>query len=248
MAKNQTACAYLCYSHPTYGTAVVPQSLWKTAQKAEAELWRTLGGPGSPKDDRAAEHWRGFGNFACLPSASLGRVIEVGAGPWTQLKGILHVRPGLEVSEFTVFEPGAEGYMRDVATCSYRSGRLEQWSGKTHHPFGVVVRSQGGELLMQGEAGFDTLISVNVLEHVQDAFAYLSGLHKALRRGGTLVFHERFYSDEAVVMGDAFHPVRVKREVFDTFLGSFDVLFNNCQHDYNGRPGEEGYYVIAIKR
>ena len=28
-------CAYLCYSHPTYGTAVVPISLWQAAQKAE---------------------------------------------------------------------------------------------------------------------------------------------------------------------------------------------------------------------
>ena len=32
---NPSACAYLCYSHPMYGTAVVPHSLWHAAQEAE---------------------------------------------------------------------------------------------------------------------------------------------------------------------------------------------------------------------
>lgn len=32
---NQKACAYLCYSHPAYGTAVVPHSLWHAALNAE---------------------------------------------------------------------------------------------------------------------------------------------------------------------------------------------------------------------
>ena len=35
---NPTACAYLCYSHPLYGTAVVPNSLWHAAQDAEGNL------------------------------------------------------------------------------------------------------------------------------------------------------------------------------------------------------------------
>ena len=30
---NPSYCAYLCYSHNTYGTAVVPISLWKLAQR-----------------------------------------------------------------------------------------------------------------------------------------------------------------------------------------------------------------------
>ena len=248
--KKQPACAYLCYSHPSYGAAAVPESLWRTAQRAEAALGRSWGGAGSPTHDRAEEHWRGFNNFACVPSTKLGRVIEVGAGPWTQLKGMLHVRPDLQVDEFTVFEPGADGYVKNVQSCSYRTGRLETWAGvaPSHHAFPVVVRSSGGELLLQGAEAYDTLVSINVLEHVQDAFNYLQGLHSALRPGGLLVFHERFYDDAAVVQGDEYHPVRVKRAVIDTFLAAFDVVFNNCQHDYDGRPGEVGYYVVARKR
>lgn len=249
--KKQQACAYLCYSHPSYGAAVVPTSLWSTAQSAEAALWKSLGGTGSPSHDRAPEHWRGFNNLACLPSSSLGRVIEVGAGPWTQLKGFLHVRSGLSVSEFTVFEPGADGYMRNVASCSYRSGSsLEVWGGGGGvHPFPVVVNSKGGEVLKRGshDRPYDTLISINVLEHVQDAFAYLEGLYRALRRGGVLIFHERFYEGDDVSGGDAYHPVRVRRSVLDVFLAGFTILFNNCAAGYDGRAGERGYYVIAVK-
>lgn len=36
-------CAYLCYSHNSYGTAIVPISLWKAAQSAEGNLWASIG-------------------------------------------------------------------------------------------------------------------------------------------------------------------------------------------------------------
>ena len=38
-SSNPTACAYLCYSHSAYGTAVVPHSLWQAAQDAEGDLF-----------------------------------------------------------------------------------------------------------------------------------------------------------------------------------------------------------------
>lgn len=94
---NPKFCAYLCYSHNTYGTAIVPLSLWRAAQAAEGNLWAAVGGPREAHDsnDRAAEHWKAFDGFRVLAAGTrLGRVVEVGAGPWTQLKGILHIRCG----------------------------------------------------------------------------------------------------------------------------------------------------------
>lgn len=245
--EKQDACAYLCFSNQMYGVAAVPISLWRAAQDAETQLWKSLGAPALSPNDRAAEHWRGFGNFACIRNASLGRAIEVGAGPWTQIKGILHVRQELSVSELTVFEPGADSYMRDVPSCSYRTGRLERFDSRGAHAFPVVVQSHGGELLVGG-GHYDSLVSINVLEHVQDAFRYLTALVDALRPGGLLIFHERYYTDTEVLRGDLWHPVRIKRVVLDAFLSRFDILFNNCDADYGGRLNETGYYVIALKR
>ncbi len=103
------------------------------------------------------------------------------------------------------------------------------------------------EQQQQQQQQYDTLISVNVLEHVQDAFQYLTGLYRALRRGGTLIMHERYYDDLSVVDGDGYHPVRVKKAVLDKFLSLFHITFNNCSAEYEGRPGEHGYYVIGRK-
>ena len=250
-------CSYLCYSHHAYGTAVVPYSLWQAAQVAEGALGVKEGRDGllNSQNDRSAEHFASFAHFASLSEGhelkmpKLGRVIEVGAGPWTQMKGILHARPDLipGVASFTVWEPNAKRYMKAVSSCSYRSGdKLVRWDGQGTHTFPVIVQSDGGELLSNSTA-YDTVISINVLEHVQDAFRYLTGLYQALKPGGVLIFHDRYYEDRAIIDGDQYHPVRIKRQVLDRFLSGFHVVFNNCSANYDNRVGEQGYYVIATK-
>mmetsp|Transcript_19950 Transcript_19950/g.20062 ORF Transcript_19950/g.20062 Transcript_19950/m.20062 type:complete len:99 (+) Transcript_19950:1-297(+) len=94
---------------------------------------------------------------------------------------------------------------------------------------------------------YDTLISINVLEHVQDAFSYMTGLYLSLRKGGLLILHERYYNDRTVLDGDKYHPIRIKRVVLDFFLEGFEIIFNNCSAHYEGRRGEKGYYVVATK-
>lgn len=245
-------CSYLCYSHVNYGTAVVPVSLWKAAQQAEGDLWRQVGGWNTGKigdsNDRAVEHWKAYDNFYCLQNqANLGDVIEVGAGPWTQLKGLLHVRSDLVVNSFTVWEPGASRYMKEVSSCAYKDGKLVKWDSSGYHPFPVVIQSEGGEKLIDFEKAFDTVITMNVLEHVQDAFEYLTGIYKILKQGGTLIMHERYYNDQTILDGDNYHPIRIKKYVLDKLLSGFQIIFNNCSAAYDGRVNDRGYYVIATK-
>ena len=279
------SCSYLCYSHDSYGVATVPTSLWKVSQKAEADLWRSVGGSSSDSgnNDRAAEHWRSFENLSCLPKGmELGNVIEVGAGPWTQVKGFLHIRPDLQVKQFTIWEPSADRYMTEVASCSYSNGKaLRKFDGSGNHNFSVNVISTGGESLISGDRSsqqqYDTLgthyscnldintysrnrlillnepfftylaVSINVIEHVQDAFEYLTGLYVSLKPGGLLIFHDRYYSNAQITDGDVFHPIRIKKKVLDHFLSGFDIIYNNCAADYDGR-NDAGYYVIARKK
>ena len=159
------SCSYLCYSHDSYGVAKVPLSLWKVSQKAEADLWQGIGGSSSESDknDRAAEHWRSFDSLSCLPKdLDLGHVIEVGAGPWTQVKGFLHIRPDLQIQKLTIWEPSAERYMAEVASCSYRSGStLRKFDGSGSHAFPVHVVATGGESLITSDRSthqlYDTL-------------------------------------------------------------------------------------------
>ena len=76
-------CAYLCFSHPSYGVAQVPLIYWKRMLKNEVEAWKFAEGV----DDRGTEHQRNFNYYADLPE-NLGHFIEIGSGPYTQTQFI----------------------------------------------------------------------------------------------------------------------------------------------------------------
>jgi hypothetical protein len=252
---NPKFCSYLCYSHNAYGVAVVPTELWRAAQFAEANLWKQIGSqalPTTDANDRSIEHWSAFDNLNCLENnIRFGQTIEVGAGPWTQIKGFLHIRSDITIDKLTVWEPSAERYMKEVPTCSYKNSKLARYGNfkGVHDDFEVIINSKGGELLGNNSEyiQYDTLISINVIEHVQDAFKYFTGLYKSIKTGGLLIFHDRYYDDDTVVGGDHYHPIRIKKSVIDRFLSGFNIIYNNCTAHYDNRKNEKGYYVVARK-
>lgn len=77
--KFMRQCAYLCFSHLSYGVAVVPRSLWQQAQYVEAQVWAESGRSvmvDASSNDRAEEHWAAFSYLSCLPpGTSLGSVV-----------------------------------------------------------------------------------------------------------------------------------------------------------------------------
>jgi len=142
-------CAYLCYSTPLVGTAIVPHSLWKMAQQAENTLWAKA--PRGTNNDRYRDHFQGFANYHCLTTnQNLGHVVEVGAGPWTQFRGLLHLRPDVQVESYTVLEPGADFYVQSVSSCAYKTGKLAQYPDTSKfHEFPVHIRSSLGGTISQ---------------------------------------------------------------------------------------------------
>lgn len=234
---------------------MIPNDIWKNAQIQE-HAWAQNSGASGVSDDRSFEHFEGFAQYDGIPS-NLGpiKLIEVGSGPWTQTKGLLFRRPDLQVSEVTLFEPAAQWYIDNVATCSYKSGKLQRFQSTAFHDFPVNVIGSGGETLPSHTSKYDALVVMNVIEHVQNAFSFLSGLHHVLKPGGILIFHERFFSSppsaDPLLGTGALHPIRINQHVLDVFLQNFDVLLKN------GKPtagmtarglGEQGYYFIGRKK
>jgi len=250
---NPYFCSYLCYSHQDYGVAVVPKSLWYHAQLAEGNLWKEVGLTSLPfydVNDRAIEHWQAFNYLKCLKdNINFGNLIEVGAGPFTQIKGFLYIRPDIIIDKLTIWEPSAQRYIKEVSSCSYKTLKLAKYGAfKGFHDFEVIIKSEGGEYLDHNPV-YDTLISINVIEHVQDAFKYFNSLYHALKPNGLLIFHDRYYDDEkSIVGGDHYHPIRIKRIVLDKFLSFFNIIYNNCSSNYDGRKNEFGFYIIARKK
>ena len=174
--KNLSKCAYLCFSHEITGVAQIPLNLWKLVQQNEFEVWKNSFG----SNDRGAEHIEGFGNYIKLPKY-LGNYLEIGCGPYTQTQFIINH----EFESITLLDPGAENYIKSTPGCTYKDGQLK---GKK-----VNVYSFGAEKLDNYKAKFDTLLSINVVEHVWDAFKFFNNIYNALKPGGILIYHDRFY-------------------------------------------------------
>jgi 2-polyprenyl-3-methyl-5-hydroxy-6-metoxy-1,4-benzoquinol methylase len=81
------------------------------------------------------------------------------------------------------------------------------------------------ESVMSADFLFDTVMVVNVIEHVQNAVELLHSVHKSLKPGGLLIFHERYYeypqAADKVLGRNVFHPIRLTRRFFDHFLTDF---------------------------
>lgn len=138
--EGPNPCAYLCYSGEEYGSVIIPQQVWQNAQNEEGKLWRA---PRFKKrdGDRVNEHFQGFADYKCIPGESLGNVIEFGAGPWTQFRGLLSKRPDVKVDSYTVLDPGADGYIKSVESCAYKTGKLLKFDRNGFHDFPVHVVS-----------------------------------------------------------------------------------------------------------
>lgn len=236
-------CAYLCFSHPDIGVAQIPIVLWKLFQQNEAEVWHDMLF-GNSSSDRGKEHLQGFDQYKSLP-INLGNYIEVGSGPFTQTQFIID----RNFKKISLLDPGAEGYKIKSPGCTYKNNTL---LGKN-----VNIHAIGAEKLneIQDFGKFDTLLSVNVIEHVWDAFKFLTNIHKALKPGGILIFHERFYptplyGDAVLGAGNLFHPIRLQKNIYEHFLNHFKTIYmfeGQTTDQIERKAGEVGFYFIGSK-
>lgn len=214
---------------------------------AEFAVWKGLSY--SAPGDRSGEHLQGFGYFSFFANDThwLGKTLEVGAGPYTQTKAVLQFTH-MQVESITLAEPNIYRYV-SLDNCPYKDGSLLGYPT-------ILVSARVEDLAFVHT--FDTVIHMNVLEHVNDAFEYLTKMYMALKPGGMLIFHERWHTNaEAGVLGDPqgsgfqLHPVRVRKPVLDHLLSLFDPLYNTTEPTTLMRQrsmGEEAYYFVGIKK
>ncbi len=186
--------------------AEVPQLRWEQAQKYELDAWmkhRT-----QALDDRSQEHKTNFNNYIDLPN-DLGNLIEIGCGPFTQTKIIMQNRT---TTHITLLDPLIEQYKKHP-NCTYKNFN------------NLTLISEPAEHL--NLTGYDTLISINVLEHVQDANKILKNIVNALKPNGILIFNDRSYDDRKQLseIYDAGHPIRIKKNTITEFLQKFKQIY-----------------------
>ncbi len=74
----------VCFYHHSYGVAQVSMERWRYSQSFEQDTWATR----DTDNDQNEGHADSYDNYSILPD-NLGKLIEIGAGPFTQTKTIL---------------------------------------------------------------------------------------------------------------------------------------------------------------
>lgn len=206
------------YWNDENGISSVSQERWEIAQLYEKECWLKHGS--TETADRNDEHYRNFGEYNSLKS-NLGRVVEIGCGPFTQLETIL-TRANKIAECITLVDPLLESYLTH-RNCSYANSRL---AGFPVYRMDAIPAEK-----FDGDNDYDTVISINVLDHVQDANLVLDVLYRSLKNDGVIVFHDRSWDHIDInIIYDAGHPIRLKKTVLDRFKSKFETLYSNLDY------------------
>ncbi|HXG59020.1 MAG TPA: methyltransferase domain-containing protein [Thermoanaerobaculia bacterium] len=233
------------------GVVQVPRSRWLLAQEYERRTWTTAGAHAD--DDRNLDHRDHFDGYRPLAGLKFERAIELGCGPFTNLRLIAAV---CRIGECTLLDPLIEDYLHH-RHCRFTRRRLR--TGET--ALGKLLgRNLGGRALrrllrsvfpqavergiavtellavpieeMPERDPFDLVVMINVIEHCYDAPAIFSRLLRMTRPGSIFVFHDKWFDREDVASEirhhfDAGHPLRVSGAMIESFLKEhFDPLLN----------------------
>ena len=179
-----------CFYSPEAGIFAISYARWEMSQEAEKRTWIRMS-RGNPLFDRVDEHLTDFDEYRPVgeDGANLGKFLEVGAGPWTQSKWMMKQR-GFKVDRYVLLDPGVITYVGNVESTVFKRGEMEGFEGKT------VVIQGGGEHLDIFHESFDTVMMVNVLQHVVNAIMLLRNVYNSLKPGGLLIFSDCWMTEE----------------------------------------------------
>lgn len=191
------------------GIIRVDQARWERAQQYESEAWMKYNL--SSCSDRDEDHIKLFDNYRVLPT-NLGNLLEIGCGPFTQTRVVLQTRIALSI---TLLDPLLNTY-KSHPNCYYN--KLQ--------PQPTLLSIPAEDL--NTKSAFDTIVCINVLEHVRDAELVLSNIKEAAKPGAILVMGERTYDDLDVnKIYDVGHPIRIKSSVLEEFKADLNILYSN---------------------
>ena len=180
-----------CYVTQDAGIAVVDHQRWVDQQRYELEFWRRR-----PEhfEDNASPAAKRFDDYRAVPK-NLGDVMEVGCGPFTQLNTILS-KTSAHVSSVTLLDPLLIKYFRTSPNSPYVGAELPERGthGRSFRELPTVLIQAPAEYMDKFHEVFDTVVMLNVLEHVTNAFIILQNIYNSLKPGGVLIFHERVYN------------------------------------------------------
>jgi hypothetical protein len=259
---------------PEKGVTRVDDDRWKEAQRYERRTW--MDGIAA-MSDRNEEHESCFGGYRALDGKHFDSAIELGCGPFTNLRKILS---HCEIDEIHLLDPLATDYL-EHPFCRYKRRRLGgilkttliPWSkrGGLKHPLKFYkhkfdewkVGHLVGRPVTIHESGiedftpprrYDLCVMINVIEHCKDADRIFKRILEMTHTGSHLVFADKIYdaSTEALLAKtrfDAGHPLRVDHSLIRSFLlDNFHTLWNAEVSEKENSETYQCNYFIGIRK
>lgn len=175
-----------------------------------------------------------FDNYRLLP-AHISRALEVGSGPYTNLRLISKLK---KIDEMHCLDP-----LMDL----YRSFKLN-WLAEVAKKRKIFTYIDKGEELKFPDNSFDLVVCNNVLDHVQDSNRCLSEIHRVLKPGGYFVFGQDLSDEEDIARqrredrGFIGHPIKLHEETLDALLkGLYEIKMKNVLSRAAGRNPKHHY-------
>jgi SAM-dependent methyltransferase len=237
--REQSDAAYL---DPSGGVSKVPRQRWQQAQRYERDTWMVANADAS--DDRNDAHLLGFDGYASLSGRTFQHAIELGCGPFTNLRLI---GQHCTIERCSLLDPLITEYLNHPH-CTY--DRRSLWTTETGlsttlgrtlpgralrrlfravAPQMLTRRIPVSELLpmpieeMPVRPAYDLVVMLNVLEHCYDATVIFDRILAILQPGGVFVFHDKLFTaaeaeEDVRTRFDAGHPLRVSGAFIESFL------------------------------
>lgn len=217
----------LAYYDDKKGIAKVPKERWEKAQRTEFKHWMTLGK--DSKDDRNFYHAQKFNNYNSIKELSFEHALEVGCGPFTNLRILANY---CNIKKCSLNDPLIKDYLTH-ANCSYDNNRLilDKSSNQSKSffrkfqekklPIEKLYACPFEELSV--DTKFDLIVIINVIEHCFDLDLFFDKILNLLSEDGIIIFEDKLYELEKLkedinIVYDAAHPLRVNKDLVTSFL------------------------------
>lgn len=217
---------------------------------------KTVKNPNTHLKARLDEFDEGYKKFTYLNGMKFGDVIELGCGGYTQTRNVME-RINASINSITLVDPQLNIY-KTIAGCSYASGSLLNLKTTLHS---ATTEEIADSLATES---FDTVIHMNVLVYVRDAFKYLETMYRILKPGGMLLFHERWFDNPVVsstcrTAGFDINIIQVTKKLLEHFLSFFDkepyyseeqtkYMISRSKEWCNWKDDETAFFVAVRKK
>jgi SAM-dependent methyltransferase len=221
----------------------VDRDRWRDAQYYERKTWMENGLVFS--DDRNYEHYQRFDSYRSIvdyqQSNKIKSVIELGCGPFTNIRTILDILPN--ITELSLLDPLIDDYLSHP-NCRYKNKQMGNLGVTTYN---CPIEE------FETNNKYDLVIMNNVLEHCYDIKKIFNNILNMLNTNGVFVFSDVYFNESDVErmvyqIYDAGHPIKISKTYMDDFLSNFNSLYDVDLHGLYNQDWRNDKYFIGVKK